>query len=275
MLRYLSLAVLVAAAASCGEEYEADGSDEPIEQVSSAIRSTFNNHDYLFFHQVATGDGARFVACPGTYRLASINSAEENEFIRRETVYHGGGNWWIGYSDRLQENLWKWDNGDPSGYVNWQPGEPNNWNNEDCTWMTSSTGKWYDAACASGSALTRFVCESGDYIPPSSASFSYDVNDTASATRNVYQYAINLTRNTKITIGTCGVEGANIDGDTYLRLKNPTGGELAFNDDACGSLGSNLSYLVPATGTYHIWAGCYDNKHCFGTVGIQTIPPPN
>jgi hypothetical protein len=276
MLKFRLMAVLVAAVAGCGEGYEVEGADEDIETVSSAI--TFNGHDYLFFKQNAGGDGARFVGCPGPiYRLASINNAAENDFIRAEAVRHGGGNWWIGYTDRVTENLFKWDNGDPVGYVNWNlPTEPNDYNqSEDCVWMNSSTGKWFDASCnnANGSPLANFVCESGTSFPQGTFAFEYDTNDTASATRNVYQYDVNLTRNTKITFGTCGIEGANIDGDTFLRFKSPTGTELAFNDDACGSLGSNISYLVPATGTYHIHAGCYDTKHCYGAVGIQTLLP--
>lgn len=275
MLKYLSLAVLVAAVVSCGEEYDVDGSDETITQVSSAIQ--FNGHDYLFFHQPASGDGARFVGCPGpSYRLATISSAAENEFIRAEAARHGGGNWWIGYSDRLQENVWRWDSGEPVGYTNWNlPTEPNNWNNnEDCTLISSSTGTWWDAACNSGSVLNRFVCESGATIPGSSTAFTYNANDTASATRNVFQWAISLPRNTKITIGTCGVNGGDHDGDTFLRFRNPFGTELAFSDDACGgSRASNLTYLVPADGTYQIHAGCYDDKECWGAVGIQLLAP--
>ena len=93
------------------------------------------------------------------------------------------------------------------------------------------------------------------------------------ATRNVFQYDINLQRNNKLTIGTCGIFGGDYDGDTFLRLKSPTWAELASDDDACGTLASNFSYVVPATGTYHIWAGCYDNKQCWGSVGILTQVP--
>ena len=279
MLKRLWLAVMLTAVASCGEEFDVDGADDAtnapddsIVQVSSAI--TYNGHDYLFFHQVASWDSAKAIACRGPYYLAQINSAAENAFIAGEASRHGGGTWWIGYSDKATEGLWQWEAGNPVGYINWQAGEPNNYNNEDCAWLVSSTGKWFDAPCASGAHLTRFVCESGSSgIPPSTTLFSYTANDTASATRNTVPWAVNLTRNSKITIGTVGIEGGDYDGDTFLRLKGPTGAELAYNDDAAGTLASNLSYVVPSTGTYTIHGGCYDNKQCWGAVAVQVQDP--
>ena len=62
---------------------------------------------------------------------------------------------WIGLSDQREEDLWVWDSR-TSGYVNWNRGEPNDWNgNEDCVQMTTS-GRWNDVNC--GSRL-MFFCE--------------------------------------------------------------------------------------------------------------------
>jgi hypothetical protein len=77
MLEYRRWAALVVAVAGCGEGFDVDGTDEPIEQVSSAI--SFNGHDYLFFHQVASWDSAKAIACTGAgdggkYALAQIQS---------------------------------------------------------------------------------------------------------------------------------------------------------------------------------------------------------
>ncbi len=54
-------------------------------------------------------------------------------------------------------------------------------------------------------------------------------------------------------------------GDTYLRLFNPSGVQVASNDDSCGRL-SFASHAATASGTYQIRAGCYSSNSCSGTV---------
>ena len=41
-------------------------------------------------------------------------------------------------------------------YTNWESGEPNNWDNEDCINMSAANGEWNDIKC---SDLRPFVCE--------------------------------------------------------------------------------------------------------------------
>ena len=50
--------------------------------------------------------------------------------------------------------VWKWPDGSDAAYLNWDAGEPNNWEGRDernaimncCgTWGQESSGKWYDA----------------------------------------------------------------------------------------------------------------------------------
>jgi hypothetical protein len=251
--------------ASCGgyEELEGPGAAQPVEQVSSAI--VFDHHDYLFFRQQATWTAATLLVCADTYRVARINSAAENEFVRLEAAHHAPGTWWIGFSDQKREGLWLWENSEPVGYVNWAPGEPRNiTGNEDCALMDTSTGQWSAAPCASGSTFPNVVCERNGNEPLATDSFSYQANDTNNATRNYFQYAVNMARNQRITFGTCGVANADNEGDTFLRLFSPGGIELSFNDDACGVLASNLSYRVPADGTYYIHAGCFGDGACGG-----------
>jgi len=80
-----------------------------------------------------------------------------------------------------------------------------------------------------------------------------------------------------VTIGTCGLPGAILpDGsDTYLRLYAPDNAtQIAFSDDSCATLGSNLTVLVPTTGTYYLHAGCYDDTACNATVAIRAEPMP-
>jgi hypothetical protein len=48
-------------------------------------------------------------------------------------------------------------------------------------------------------------------------------------------------------------------------LFNPSGVEVTFNDDACETIASNLSYFTGSVGgTYVIHAGCYSDTACGG-----------
>jgi hypothetical protein len=107
----------------------------------------------------------------------------------------------------------------------------------------------------------------GDYRP-TAALFSYSAGATNSATVNTADVYINLSAGQTISLGTCGVNGASGSGDTYLRFFNPSGGQVAYSDDACGVL-SNFTYTVPATGTYLLRAGCYGSGSCSGTVAYS------
>ena len=59
---------------------------------------------------------------------------------------------------------------------------------------------------------------------------------------------------------------ASFTGDTYLRLKGPSGSDVASNDDSCGGVGSKLTFTATTAGTYQIRAGCYSSTSCSGTV---------
>jgi hypothetical protein len=97
------------------------------------------------------------------------------------------------------------------------------------------------------------------------AAFSYSTSNTNSATINTADVYFNLSAGQTLVVGTCGVNGASGSGDTYLRFYNPSGVQVAVNDDACGAL-SNFTYTVPVSGTYLLRAGCFGNSACSGTV---------
>ena len=58
---------------------------------------------------------------------------------------------WIGASDVTSEGKWVWDNGAipiSPGYNNWNAGEPNNYNDEDCMFYDFLEGfGWNDMNC--------------------------------------------------------------------------------------------------------------------------------
>ncbi|MCP3104382.1 serine protease [Myxococcus sp. K15C18031901] len=120
-----------------------------------------------------------------------------------------------------------------------------------------------DALCAVVS--NERLC--GTTNPPTGGtSYAYSASNTNSASINTVNKTVALTAGQKITVGTCGVTGASVTGDSYLRFFGPAGTELASNDDECGGNGSKLSYTATAAGNYEIRAGCYSTGACSGTV---------
>jgi len=83
--------------------------------------------------------------------LVAIGSAAENQWITDNflSIVTGTHQVWIGYNDLAVEGTWVWSNGEPVIYINWDPGEPNNQNNEDYgainnTFNTHPIGTWND-----------------------------------------------------------------------------------------------------------------------------------
>lgn len=100
---------------------------------------------------------------------------------------------------------------------------------------------------------------------------SYSASNTSNAQLNSYDYVYTyMYPGYTYVIGTCGVPGASGSGDTYLRLFDPNGVQVAFNDDAGGSCGalSTITFSPSTYGAYKIRAGCYNDTACSGTVSV-------
>jgi len=142
-----------------------------------------------------------------------------------------------------------------------------------------------DNACGLGSRVVYRVTTSGTYqirggcaadtscsgtvkweIVTVFGSFSFTATNTASATQNTVDQYIWIQTGRKITAGTCGMAGSSATGDTYLRIYDNNGAQVAANDDACGTLASNVSYTSTAYVSYRLRAGCYASGSCSGTV---------
>ncbi len=104
------------------------------------------------------------------------------------------------------------------------------------------------------------------------ASPSYSTSNTNNALVNTADYNVNLFAGDTLTIGTCGLTGATSNGDTYLRLYDPFGGEVASSDDACNTA-SKIVYTAPTSGTYQLRAGCYSSNACSGTLAYSFSAP--
>ncbi|MEZ4361741.1 MAG: M4 family metallopeptidase [Kofleriaceae bacterium] len=106
--------------------------------------------------------------------------------------------------------------------------------------------------------------------PPGNGSYNYSASNTSSATRNTVNQSVTLGAGQRITVATCGATGSTFTGDTYLRLYGPAASQVAANDDACGGLGSSITYTATTAGSYQIRGGCYANTACTATA-VWTI----
>jgi hypothetical protein len=157
MLRLLParLVVLVTALllGACGPEGPEPANPRSASEGQAWQPLTFNSHDYLFIRSAKSWWDAKAICESLGYGLVTVNDASEASWLRG---FEGPHSWWLGYNDTQTEGVWRWSHGS-SSYTNWQSGEPNNVNNEDCAhdnWAGRSG--WNDYPCDIGQ---YFICE--------------------------------------------------------------------------------------------------------------------
>lgn len=122
----------------------------------------FNGHVYALINRQMTWDAAEaFCEFYGGH-LATITTAEENDFVIKLLKRHGklDCNYMFGGTDRDSEGTWKWVTGEPFAYAPWHSGEPNGGTGENYTdFYTNYSQKgefgWND--CNGNSRC--FICE--------------------------------------------------------------------------------------------------------------------
>ena len=89
--------------------------------------------------------------------LASIHSAEENEFIFRHVMSADTPIAAIGFYDSANEGIFVWTDGSDVSFSNWAEFQPDNFNNDqDCGLIVRSiNGQWDDNIC---SHVSRYIC---------------------------------------------------------------------------------------------------------------------
>ena len=100
------------------------------------------------------------------YSLAAIGAAAEDTWLDTTAGTMVASAWWVGGVQGSEPGCvepagcWGWDNGEAWSYVNWYPGEPNEYlgASEDCIEINNvaATVGWVDNAC---SLTVPFVCE--------------------------------------------------------------------------------------------------------------------
>lgn len=142
-------------------------------QASSKVTWPVNGHDYqaIPITTSITWQEARAAAeAMGGY-LVTITSQAEQDFIVANFPEVLSGRWWIGAyqtppvpeTDPAAD--WHWVTGEPWGYTNWYPGEPNNdsggYENDGMLWHN---GTWND--CVGTCSSVGYIVEWDGTVPP-------------------------------------------------------------------------------------------------------------
>ncbi|XP_078660072.1 uncharacterized protein LOC144904802 [Branchiostoma floridae x Branchiostoma belcheri] len=127
----------------------------------------WENYCYLFQTQEQKWTQAESRCTQVGAHLASVRTAQENEFIRSHSAAR---TIWIGLNDRGTEGTFKWTDNTGVGYLNWLPNQPDNaGNNEDCVELRTN-GRWNDHQCNNNNVKFDYVCKkapnNGDPPPP-------------------------------------------------------------------------------------------------------------
>ena len=104
-----------------------------------------NGHEY----EVVTSEGITWTAAKSAaeadgWSLATIGSAEENDFIKSllSSSLAVRSHFWLGATDQDAEGVFKWIDGTPWSFLDWWGGEPNNSGDEDFLAMDLRSGAW-------------------------------------------------------------------------------------------------------------------------------------
>ncbi len=97
--------------------------------VLGPIVSPINGNTYYLLEPNSWTGGEEAANALGGH-LATVRSAEENDWIYSEVIRAGGAirRGWIGLNDVAEEGTFVWSSGEPVTYTNWGAGEPNNAN---------------------------------------------------------------------------------------------------------------------------------------------------
>ncbi|XP_057188315.1 collectin-12-like [Triplophysa rosa] len=113
---------------------------------------------YFFYVEPLSFDNAQKFCSNMSSSMVIIGDVEEQRWLHLHTV--GRGYFWVGLTDRQEENVWRWLDGSVPVFTNWRSGQPDNWGHgheegEDCAGMIHG-GLWNDFYC---DELHSLVCE--------------------------------------------------------------------------------------------------------------------
>jgi hypothetical protein len=89
--------------------------------------------------------------------LVHLQTAAENDWIRRQAAEVQTQDYWVGLTDTDQEGAFVWPDGSGvEAFDAWRDGEPNGGDRENCVSLRPQDGAWYDRRCEDAVAV---LCE--------------------------------------------------------------------------------------------------------------------
>nr|XP_020442065.1 collectin-12 [Monopterus albus]XP_020442066.1 collectin-12 [Monopterus albus] len=124
----------------------------PVEWVN------YRDKCYFFSKDLHSFDDAKETCESKSASLLIINDMEEQKWLKKQIF--GKGYFWMGLTDREEENMWRWLDGTEPAFTQWKPGQPDNWGyghevGEDCAGLIHE-GLWNDFFCQD---LISYICE--------------------------------------------------------------------------------------------------------------------
>jgi hypothetical protein len=119
--------------------------------AATDVRKVVNPANGHTYHLIKADDGLSGVTWTDAYtyavrlggNLVTINDAKENDWL--VSTFADSPNLWTGLTDRHNEGVYRWSSGQPVGFTNWHPGEPNNMGgDEDYVHVSPAHGYWND-----------------------------------------------------------------------------------------------------------------------------------
>ncbi|MFX0204776.1 MAG: NosD domain-containing protein, partial [Candidatus Hodarchaeota archaeon] len=132
--------------------------DEGIRIQRNDIQSRcWNGHEYRLIPTDTTWEEAKLDCEARGGHLVTITSSTENTLV---TGLAQMGSVWIGLTDEIVEDEWRWVTGEAVNYTNWSSGEPNDAGGEDYVELYES-GEWNGLP---SDHSRYYVCEWDNYV---------------------------------------------------------------------------------------------------------------
>ncbi|MEO1029819.1 MAG: HYR domain-containing protein [Bacteroidota bacterium] len=204
---------------------------------------SFGTSTYFISDATMTGPQAFAMAATNGYDLLTINSPEENGYIKSVDPSLSVI---LGYNDITTEGTFEWQSGQPAFFEDWAPGNPNSaFGEEDYVVLTG--GGWIDVDASiswrviieftdysSGEALQVTGIPSGTFVTDGNTTNTFFYKDASGATATC-SFSISISDSDTPTITCADDISANSCAATILFVPTPTLG------DGCGTT------LIPTT----------------------------
>ena len=100
----------------------------------------------------------------------------------------------------------------------------------------------------------------------------HHVQDTNSAQQSTVNVALYICASQKLVFSLCSAYGGLCNTDTYIRLYDAQGRQVASNDDYCEFCSQMTVAFTEGCQSYSLHQGCYSSDSCGGRLAVASAP---